>query len=97
MSLVKNDLNPFRSKKCPNCAIIDNSNFTVLMIIFSTHLEGIVMHSLKSLNDPEVITLLAATSSLVDPSICSTEEPQSLFISDDQIRAMFELKAITQI
>lgn len=50
------------------------------------------MHSLKSLNYPEVIPLLVATSSLQDPLICTTEEPQSLLICRDQIRATFELR-----
>lgn len=35
------------------------------------------MHSLKSLNYLEVITLLVATSSLQDPVICTTEEPKN--------------------
>lgn len=52
------------------------------------------MNSLKSLNYPEVITLLVATSLLQDPLICTTEEPQSLYICHDQFRAMSELKAI---
>lgn len=52
------------------------------------------MHSLKSPNYPEVITLLVATSSLQDHLICTTEEPQSLLICHEQIRATFELMAV---
>lgn len=52
------------------------------------------MHSLKSPNYPEVITLLVATSSVQDPLVCSTEESQSFLICYEQIRAMLQLKAI---
>lgn len=63
-----------------------NSNLTVLIITFSTNLEGILMHSLKSLDDPEVIILLVATTSLVDPFIRTIEE--------SEIEFEFELKAM---
>lgn len=39
------------------------------------------MHSLKSLNDPEVIILLVATTSLVDPFIRTIEESEIVNLS----------------
>lgn len=55
----KNNLHAVSSTKCTNSGLrlfiielnyYNNSNFTVLIITFSNHLEGIVMHSLKLLN-----------------------------------------------
>lgn len=43
------------------------------------------------------MTLLVATSSLVDPLICTTEEPQSSLMCHYQIIAVFELKGNKKI